>query len=196
MKPDIRRFLSSMPHFSFLTKADLDRVVNQSVIVHLQSGHPVAVQGQTRIQNVLVVMKGQLSLYQESQGHRELTGYIKKGEVFGGISVMLNAGVCLRTTTADTQVDAISIPDSVIMETCATNKAFYEYFLAHFSRNIFDASLDELAQAGQARLFLSGVNPFTFLPEEDIDVAAESLARVSYPKGTVLFVQAKTRVGY
>lgn len=196
MKPEIRRFLSDMPHFSFLTKDEMDRVVRESDIVHLAGGDQVSVQGKTRILRVLVVMKGQLSLYRDDHGQQKLTGFIKKGEVFGGISVMLNAGVSLRTTEADTDVDAVSIPDTTIMGLCTSNKAFHEYFLVNFSRNIFDESLDEIARAGQTRVFLSGVNPFTFLPEEDIDEAAKSLSRVSYPKGTVLFVQGKTRVGY
>lgn len=196
MKPDIPIFLQSMPHFSFLTKDEMDFVVSKAVIVHLASGHPVSTQGETRIENVLVIMKGQLSLYHDDQGQQELTGYIKKGEVFGGISVMLNAGLSLRTTKADADVDAISIPDTVIMEVCTKNKAFYDYFLANFSHNIFDKSLDAIARAGQARLFLSSIDPFTFLPEEEIERAAQSLSRVSYPQGTVLFVQGKTRVGY
>ena len=196
MKPDILRFLSSMPHFSFLTKDELDLVVSKATITHLPKGHPVSVQGKTRIENALVIMKGQLSLYQEDQGQLKLAGYIKKGEVFGGITVMLNAGISLRTAKADTEVDAIAIPDTVIMDVCSQNKAFYEYFLANFSSNIFDKSLDAITRAGQERLFLSGVDPFTFLPEDEIERAAGSLSRVSYPKGTVLFVQGKTRVGY
>ena len=196
MNSGILGFLSAMPHFSFLTKDELDLVVSKAAIIHLPKGHPVSVQGKTRIENVLVIMKGQLSLYQEDKGPLELAGYIKKGEVFGGISVMLNAGISLRTTKADADVDAISIPDTAIMEVCTKNKAFHEYFLANFSHNMFDKSLDAIARAGQARLFLSGVDPFTFLPEEEIEHAAGSLSRVSYPKGTVLFVQGKTRVGY
>ncbi|MBC2710670.1 MAG: cyclic nucleotide-binding domain-containing protein [Desulfosarcina sp.] len=196
MKTGTLRFLSAMPHFSFLTKDEKDLIVSRSTIIRLPKGHPVSVQGKTLIQNVLIIMKGQLSIYQEGNGQKELTGYIKKGEVFGGITVMLNAGISLRTTKTDTDVDAISIPDSVIMEICAKNKAFHEYFLVNYSQNMFDKSLDAIARVGQARLFLSGIDPFTFLPEEEIENAAKSLSRFSYPKGTVLFVQGKTRVGY
>jgi CBS domain-containing protein len=196
MKPGILDFLSTMPHFSFLTKDELGRVVSKATTIHLPRGYSVSIQGRTRIENVLVIMKGKLSLYQEEEGQQKLTGYIKKGEVFGGISVMLNAGISLLTTKADTDVVAISIPDTAVMEVCTNNKAFYEYFLVNFSQNIFDKSLDAITRAGQARLFLGGVDPFTFLPEEEIDRAAKSLARVLYPKGTVLFVQGKTRVGY
>jgi CBS domain-containing protein len=196
MKAGILRFLSSMPHFSFLTKDELDLVVSKAELVHLPKGHPISTQAKTPIKNVLVIMKGQLSLYQDDQGEPKLSGYIKQGEVFGGISVMLNAGISLRTTKVDTDLHAISIPGSVIMEMCTKNKAFYEYFLANFSSNIFDKSIDAITWVVQARLFLSDIVPFTFLPEEAIAHAASSLSRVSYPKGTVLFVQGKTRVGY
>ncbi|MFO7714878.1 putative nucleotidyltransferase substrate binding domain-containing protein [Desulfosarcina sp.] len=196
MKPGILDYLSTMPHFSFLTKDELDLAVSKAAIIHLPKGHSVSIQGKTRIENVLVIMKGQLSLYQDDKGRQELTGYIKKGEVFGGISVMLNAGNSLRTTKVDTEVTAISIPDTVVMELCAKNKAFYEYFLVNFSQNMFDKSLDAITRVAQARLFLAGVDPFTFLPEEEIDCAAKSLSHITYPKETVLFVQGKTRVGY
>ncbi len=196
MKSGILQFLSAMPHFSFLTKNELDLVVSKATLLHLPKGHPVSFQGKTRIENALVIMKGQLSLYHEENGQMELTGYIRKGEVFGGISVMLNAGISLRTTKADTDIDAVSIPDTVLIDVCAKNKAFHEYFLVNFSQNMFDKSLDAMTRAGQARLFLTGVDPFTFLPEEEIARAAKALSRVSYPKGTVLFVQGKTRVGY
>jgi CBS domain-containing protein len=197
MKAGILRFLSSMPHFSFLTKDEMDVVVSKAVTCPpCQSGHPISTQGKTPIKDVLVIMKGQLSLYQDDQGEPKLSGYIKQGEVFGGISVMLNAGISLRTAKVDTDLHAISIPGTVIMEMCAKNKSFYEYFLANFSSNIFDKSLDAITWVVQARLFLSDIVPFTFLPEEEIVSAAGSLSRVSYPKGTVLFVQGKTRVGY
>ncbi|MEE4114097.1 MAG: hypothetical protein V2I40_14860 [Desulfobacteraceae bacterium] len=65
MKLDIFRFLSAMPHFSFLTKDELDLVVSKAELVHLPKGHQVSIQGQTRIENVLVIMKGQLSLYHD-----------------------------------------------------------------------------------------------------------------------------------
>ncbi len=196
MKTGIFNFLSGMPHFAFLSKDELDMVVSNATIVHLSKGHQVSIQGKTQIRNVLVIMKGQLSLYKEEKGKQILTGHIKKGEVFGGITVMLNAGKSLRTTKADAEVDAIAIPDAVVLEICTKNKAFYEYFLANFSQNMFDESLDAITRAGQAKLFLTGVGPFSFLPEEEIERAAKSLSRASYPKGTVLFVQGKTRVGY
>ncbi|WP_319525184.1 DUF294 nucleotidyltransferase-like domain-containing protein [uncultured Desulfosarcina sp.] len=196
MKQGIFRFLSSMPHFSFLTREEMDRVVSESELVKIPRGHLVAEQDKTKVENVLVIMRGQLSLYQDDNGKSELTGYIKQGEVFGGITVMLNSGISLRTAKADTEVHCISIPSTVIMDTCTQNKAFYEYFLANFSHNIFDKSLDAITRVVQARLFLSGIDPFSFLPEEEIDNAARSLSAISHRRGTVLFVQGKTRVGY
>ena len=196
MKSSILRFLSSMSHFSFLTTEELDRVVSQAELVNIARGDSVSIQGKTRIENVLVIMRGQLSLYKDDREEAELTGYIKQGEVFGGISVMLNAGMALRTTKADTEVYAISIPADVIMETCTKNKAFYEYFLANFSHSLFDESLDAITRVVQARLFLSGIDPFSFLPEDAIDYAAQRISQVTHPRKTVLFVQGQTRIGY
>jgi CBS domain-containing protein len=193
---DIHHFLSSMPHFAFLTDQEMDMVVSQATIVHLAKGHRVAHQSKTIIKDVLVMMKGQLCLFKDEDGEAKLAGYIKRGEVFGGITVMLNAGISLRTAIADADVDAIAIPASTIMDVCTKNKAFHAYFLENFSHNILDKSLDALTRVGQARLFLSDVDPFSFLPEKEIERLFDSLLHATYPKGTVLFVQGKTRVGY
>jgi CBS domain-containing protein len=174
----------------------MDRIVADSNLVRLPKGQLVAQQGKTPVENVLVIMRGQLSLYRDDQGTKALSGYIKQGEVFGGISVMLNAGISLRTVKVDAEVHCISIPHTAVMDVCTRNKSFYEYFLANFSHNIFDESLDAITRVVQARLFLTGIDPFTFLPEEEIDRAARSLSQISHPRGTILFVQGKTRVGY
>ena len=193
---EIRHFLSSMPHFSFLTDQEMEMVVKKARVTQLPKGYRVAEEAKTVIQDVLVIVSGQLCLYKDDGGEDQLVGYIKKGEVFGGITVMLNAGISLRTAIAEQDVEAISIPASAIMEVCTQNKAFHGYFLENFSHNIFDKSLDAITRVGQARLFLSGVDPFSFLPEKEIDRLFDSLLQATYPQGTVLFVQGKTRVGY
>ena len=196
MMTDIRQFVSSMPHFAFLTEQEMEMVVSRATVTHLVNGDVVARQSKTTIKNVLVIMKGQLCLYKDDGDQEVLAGYIKKGEVFGGITVMLNASISLRTAIADGDVDAISIPADVIEDVCAKNKAFHAYFLDNFSHNILDKSLDALTRVGQARLFLSGIDPFSFLPEAEIGRLFDTLLQATYPKGTVLFVQGKTRVGY
>jgi CBS domain-containing protein len=108
----------------------------------------------------------------------------------------MNGGISLRTVHVDRETHAYAVNDSLFLDVCRRSKAFYEYFLENFSQNIFDDSLDALIETGQARRFLAQVDPFSFLPEEVLDEIATKLSMVHYPKGRVLFMQGRSRVGF
>jgi CBS domain-containing protein len=196
MQTEIRQFLGRMPHFAMLPDDELDKVAEQAKPQTFEKGVVIAEQGKTHIHHIYVLKKGQLSLYEEKNGKQELGGYIKYGEVFGGITLLMSAGVSLRTVRVDEQTETFTIPRDMFLDLCARYKGFHEFFLENFSKHIFDPALSTIISSGQARLFLSGTAPFSFLPEEAIEEAANNLSMVSYPKGTVLFVQGRTRVGY
>jgi CBS domain-containing protein len=196
MHTEFRKFIDRMPHFAFLPGQELDLLARQVVGRHHEGGTFLAQQGKTRIEHIYIVKKGQISIYAEKKGRRELGGYIKTGEVFGGISLLMNGGISLRTVQVDKPTDFYLIPRSTFLELCARFKDFYEYFVENFSKHVFDPALATLIASGQARVFLSEVAPFSFLPEEAVDDAAACLSFVQHPKGSVLFVQARSRVGY
>ncbi len=196
MQKDIRDFLGKMPHFSMLPEKELDQMAASAQIHTFSKGTLLAEQGKTHIHHIYIIKQGQFSLYEEKNGKQELGGYIKHGEVFGGITLLMSAGVSLRTVRVDEQTETYLIPRDTFLDLCARYKRFHEYFLENFSKHIFDSALTTIISSGQARLFLAGIEPFSFLPEEAIEQAANSLSMVSYPKGTVLFIQGRTRVGY
>ncbi len=196
MQAEFRQFINRMPHFSFLPAQELDLLSKKAAECHADRGAFLAEQGKTRIEHIYIVKKGQISIYAEKQGRRELGGYIKTGEVFGGISLLMNGGISLRTVQVDKPTDFYLIPQNVFLELCARYKDFYDYFVENFSKHVFDPALATLIASGQAKVFLSGVAPFSFLPEEAVDESAATLSYVRHRKGSVLFVQGRSRVGY
>ncbi len=196
MIQEIRHYLAKMPHFAMLPEQELDRVAQQAKPQHLSKGTRLAEQGKTRITFIYVVRKGQISIYNDREGRHQLGGHIKSGEVFGGITLLMNAGISLRTVQVDEETEAYLIPDHAFLDLCTRYKSFYAYFLENFSKHITDSALNTLITSGQAKLFLAGVAPFSFLSDEIIKETAQQLSMASYPKGTVLFEQGRTRVGY
>lgn len=190
------KIIGQLPHFSFLPEKEHRKVAAAAVEQHLPAGTRYAVQGETRIENIFIVVKGALVLYDERKDREKPTGYIKPAEVFGGITLLLNAGISLRTVHVEEDTTGYAVASDIFLDLCARYKSFYEYFLENFSRNIFDESLASIIETGQARHFLSGIAPFSFLPEEDIEKAAACLTMIQYPKDTILFVQERSRVGY
>ena len=190
------KYLSGMPHFSFLSDIELKKISNKTSFKSLPKDTLFAVQNKTNIDSIFVVEKGSFALYDEKQGERKLIGHIKPGEVFGGITILMNGGISLRTVIVDKDCSGYMIPKEDFLDYCTRNKAFYEYFVKNFSKNIFDESLGSIISIGQAKHFLFSINPFSFLPEEEIEQAAAKLTMVQHPADTVLFVQERSRVGY
>ncbi len=196
MSESVRTYLASMPHFGMLPDEELDHLAKQAESQHFAKDHIMAHQGQTRIRHIYIIKNGQISIYDEMSGRRELGGYIKTGEVFGGITLLMNAGISLRTVLVDTETDAYLIPQEKFLDLCARYKEFYAFFVDNFSKNITDPALDTIIASGQAKIFLSGVAPFSFLPDEALEKAADGLSMVSHPKDTILFSQGRTRIGH
>lgn len=196
MTSQIFSFLSNMPHFSLLPESDLEKITAAVTERKHPKGTVLAVKGETRIENIFIVTKGSLSLHDEKKGEWKLIGYIKEGEVFGGITILMNSGISLRTVMAETDCRGYLIPAALFQELCTRHKAFFDYFIENFSHNIFDDSLAGIIETGQSKYFLSGVAPFSFLPEEEIEKTAAVLSVVRYPADTVLFVQGRSRLGH
>jgi len=190
------KYLSGMPHFSFLPKSELKKISDKTFFKSYPKDTLFAVQNKTKIDNIFVVEKGSLSLYDEKQGEKKLIGHIKPGEVFGGITILMNGAISLRTVIVDKDCSGYMIPKEDFLDYCTHNKSFYEYFVKNFSKNIFDDSLGSIIKTGQAKHFLSRLDPFSFLPAEETALIAEKLTMVQHPKDTVLFVQERSRVGY
>jgi len=196
MGKDALDYIARMPHFSFLPKNELDHIAESVKVVKHPAGTLFAEQGKSAIDSIYILYEGSLLLFDEKDADRSISGYIKPGEVFGGISILLNGGISLRSVKVDSDCAGYTIRKDIFLDLCARYSDFFEYFLENFSKNIFDPSLSSLIETGQVRHFLSNIEPFSFLPQEELDQIAAALTVVQYPKGTVLFVQGATRIGY
>ena len=195
MKSDALKYISKMPHFSFLPKKEQRRIASAAVYEHYPAKTVYAEQGKTRVESIFIVCQGSLDLYNERENNK-LVGHIKAGEVFGGITILLNGGISLRTAKVNKDCAGYAVPKDIFLDLTARYSDFFEYFLENFSKNIFDPLLFSLIETGYLRRFLSGIEPFSFLPEEEIHRIADEMKVVRYPKNTVLFVQGSSRIGY
>jgi CBS domain-containing protein len=197
MSWEVITYLSKMPHFSFLPRKDIEKIAKSVVVKVVSQESCLAVQGETKIDHIYIVKKGQMSLYEEEKGgKRKLKGLIKAGEVFGGISLLMNGGISIRTAMVDPNSELYMVPKEMFFDLCESSQKFYEYFVENFSKHVFDPALKSLIESGQAKAFLSNITPFSFLPEEAIEKASKTLSMVYYPKGTILQVQGRSRLGH
>jgi CBS domain-containing protein len=189
-------YLSGMPHFSFLPDEEIHKISQKVIFNRYEKGTQLAVKDKTVIDSVYIVEKGSLALFDMRDGESVPSGFIKSGEVFGGITILMNGSVSLRTVLVEKDCSGYTIPKEIFEDLCARYPRFYEFFLENFSKHVFDDSIKALVETGQARHFLSGIEPFSFLPKESITEAITELTVVHHPKDRVLFVQGKSRVGH
>jgi len=137
----IREYLEAMPHFAMLPDGELDQVAKHVKLQKLAKGTILGEQGTTSITQVYMVKRGQISLYEEKHGRRQLCGYYQPGEVFGGITLLMNGGVSLRTAQTDEDTEAYLMPQEKFLDLCTRYRDFYAFFVENFS-NRHTGSLD------------------------------------------------------
>jgi len=196
MNSPIFSFLSKMPHFSFLPPSEIERIAASCSEKQYAMGTVLAVAGETRIEDVFIVAQGALALHNENEGEWALADYIKEGEIFGSIAILMNNGTSIKTVMVENDCRGYSIPAKIFQDLCVRHPAFFDYFIENFSHNISDNALSGIIETGQAKYFLSAVAPFSFLPKETVGTIATSLSIVRYPENTVLFTQGHSRLGH
>lgn len=190
------KFLSSMPHFSFLPEKEIQKLSQEVTFTRYEKGTQLAKMGETEIDNIFIVQKGSLALFDNKDGDNVSSGYIKGGEVFGGITILMSGGVSLRTVIVEEECSGYSLHKDAFEDLCTRYPKFYEFFLENFSKHVFDDSIKALIETGQARHFLKGIEPFSFLKNNSLSMVIDELTVVQHPKDRVLFTQGRSRVGH
>ncbi|MCW8800664.1 MAG: glucokinase, partial [Desulfobacter sp.] len=126
---DAFQFLAGLPVFASLPREEIEKVAEAVSVKDYAKDHVLAIQGQTKIDSLYVVQKGSFALFDEKNGTKKLAGFIKSGEVFGGITILMNAGISLRTVIVDQDCHGYMIAESVFRDLCDRYTTFYEYFL-------------------------------------------------------------------
>lgn len=193
---EIKEYLRSLVHFSMLSEEDLEHVAVQTVSQKFSRGKKLATQDATLLSHIYIIRSGGISLHWENDTMRRLVGYIVSDEIFGGISILMNDGISLRTVIVEEETQAYLLPRQVFMEICQAHKNFYWTFIKNFNLNSIDPELDAIINTGIIKLFLSGIKPFSTLSEPEIDLAENVLSLVHYSKGSLPIHAGKSKVSY
>ena len=196
MEQQIFNFLSKQPLFSELPEGDLKYLAGVISVKNYPDGYILCVQGRSELDCIYIIREGSLELYYDSNGEKELSGFLNQGEIFGGVSILMNAGISVRSVRIVQNSIVYTLSKPEFLDLCTRYSFFYEFFAEKFRRRMLDKSYASIVSVGQALHFLSQQVPFTFLPEEDLSRIAAAVSVINYPKDTVLFVQGRSRVEY
>jgi CBS domain-containing protein len=196
MEDKIYKFLAGLPLFSMLPEKEVAFVAGEITEIKYPKTTVLSVQGRTKLDCVYIIKDGKMELFYATNGEKEITGVLEKGETFGGVSILMNAGISVRTVQVVNDATLYVLPQKAFLEVCTRNKNFYEHFAGRFRAQMTNQSYAAIVAAGQALHFLSHLVPFSFLPEEEISRIAAAISIINYPKDTLLFIQGQSRIEY
>jgi CBS domain-containing protein len=196
MSTHIFQFLSGLKPFSFLPPEEVQKIADIATEKSYPKDTILSVQGKSAIDNIYVIQSGSLELYYEVDGKKIQPGSLKPGEVCGAIAGLMNSATAVRTVRVAEDVRLCLIPRETFTDISSRFAPFREFFMKIYSKLMLDQSYASIIATGQAFQFLSGVVPFTFLPEDELEKIATKLSIVHYPKDTVVLVQGQTPVEY
>ncbi|MCP4673314.1 MAG: CBS domain-containing protein [Desulfobacula sp.] len=94
----------------------------------------------TKVDKFYILSKGLAKYYYEQNNRQILTGELKPGDNFGGISILLNDAVSIRSLIAIEDCVFTTITANAFLELCKANQEFQDYFTSEFGRCMLNKS--------------------------------------------------------
>jgi CBS domain-containing protein len=134
------QFLLNTVPFSFLPEPEIAGIASELSVVFYPKDQIVFTQGNSRIDALHIIQRGAAERYFEESSHITLRDQISEGSLFGGISMLLNNSISIRSlkTTEDTHF--YTWPRQRFLDVCNRFESFSEYFTDIFGKRMLDRS--------------------------------------------------------
>ncbi len=136
--------LSQSPPFSFLPEDRLKELLSDFRVEPAEKNTVAFISGKTKVKALYVVAAGSAQLYFEKSGEKTLRRMLYEGDCFGGISMLLNNGLAVRTMEIVEDTTFYVLPVGVFLGLCDTYEDFREFFTNTFGQKMLDRSYAEM----------------------------------------------------
>lgn len=189
-------FLLQTSPFSYLPKEELRKLADKVRSREYEKYKILLIQNKSKIEDVYIIQSGSLELYYEKDGQKLLSSFLKEGQSCGGIGLLMNEKISVRTVMVESKASLLLIPKDAFLELCRNYPKFSDYYVKIYRKLSDDQAYASIVSSGQALRFLSHVVPFAFLPENELEKIASKLSVVRYPRNTVVYSQNRSKVEY
>ena len=98
------------------------------------------VQGKTRVGYLYMLQKGAAERYYEEKGAKKMRDLLSEGDLYGGISMLLNDGLAVRTMEVIEDATFCVLPSHVFFELCEKYSVFSDFFSDTFGKRMLSRS--------------------------------------------------------
>jgi CBS domain-containing protein len=126
--------------FSFLPEMAMENLLSHFSSETIKKDTILQVQEISSIEKFLVLCQGSAQYYFEQNNEKTLQGRLKEGDNFGGISILLNDAVALRTLKVLEDSVFLSLDADIFLKTCAEFEEFKAFFTNAFGALMLNKS--------------------------------------------------------
>jgi CBS domain-containing protein len=126
--------------FSFLPEKAKEDLLSHFSSETIEKDTILLVQEISSIEKFLVLSQGSAQYYFEQNNEKTLQDRLKEGDNFGGISILLNDAVAIRTLKVLENSVFLSLDASIFLKTCAEFEKFKAFFTNAFGKLMLNKS--------------------------------------------------------
>ena len=122
------------PPFSFLPEKAKKDLLSRFSSETIKKDTVLLVQEISPVEKFLVLSRGSAQYYFEQNNEKTLQGRLNEGDNFGGISILLNDAVAIRTLKVLEDSVFLSLDSDIFLKTCAELEEFKAFFTDVFGK--------------------------------------------------------------
>ncbi len=134
----VTHFLSRIPPFSFLSEEELRALAPNTSSVFFPKDAVVFVQGESRVDGLYIIQRGAAERYFEENQTKTMASVIGEGEMFGGISMLVNDMLAVRTLRTIEDTTFCKLAHGAFFDLCRRHDVFSEFFTDAFGKRMMD----------------------------------------------------------
>ena len=126
--------------FSLLSKKEQEKLYNEFSYEKVRKNTILLEQEITGVEKLYTLSKGHAQYYYELNNTKILTGELHQGDNFGGISILLNDAVSIRSLKILEDSVFLTLKTDYFLTVCKANPKFQDYFTNEFGKCMLSKS--------------------------------------------------------
>jgi len=144
MSRDYFLFLSNIEPFSFLPEKEIKHIADLIQVELFNEKKILFRQGISKLEKIYILKEGTAERFYEAIDKNMITDALHKGEIFGGISILLNESVAIRSLEIQDNTSFYTFPKNVFISLCDKYEDFKYYFTNIFGKRMLDKTYSSL----------------------------------------------------
>ena len=144
MSQDYFLFLSNIEPFSFLPEKEIKHIADLIQVELFNEKKILFRQGISKLEKIYILKEGTAERFYEAIDKNMITDALHKGEIFGGISILLNESVAIRSLEIQDNTSFYTFPKNVFISLCDKYEDFKYYFTNIFGKRMLDKTYSSL----------------------------------------------------